>query len=203
MVILLSLAALAADATTPHPHQGVVKPYSVPPRPSTLTSAEQAQIRAGTPVYKQKEEGDGGRGTAIFVVDAPPEKVMATIASFGRYPTWIDEVDACEIYKKESGHVFVRFVLDIPGPVDVEYFIDHTWGKNWVTWTLDYSRESDLHDSVGMWYVQPLPEDPLRSQVEYSVDLRISGWVPDVVREILVDRGLQDATVWLKREAEK
>ena len=88
--------------------------------------------------------------------------------------------------------------------INVEYFIDHTYpaGEDWGTWTLDYSRESDLDDSVGMWRVTALPDDPSKSRVEYSVDIKVSGWVPGFVRDMLVKQGLKDATSWVKEQAE-
>ena len=45
-----------------------------------------------------------------------------------------------------------------------------------MTWTLDYSQESDLDDSTGYWLVYPSPADPSKTRVEYTVDLRVSGW---------------------------
>ena len=46
--------------------------------------------------------------------------------------------------------------------VSLEYFIDHTYAPRLgvLTWTLDYSRLSDLVDSVGYWCVVPHPSSP-------------------------------------------
>ena len=206
-VLFLSMALLlpqahAADAGKAHAHQGVVAPYPTPPKTISLNAEEEESIRAGKPVMKQIEQGSGGRGAAVFVVDASTDAVWRTIKSYNHYAAWIDGVETCEIYRREGDHIYVRFVLTKLG-VDVEYFIDHTVGDDWMTWTLDYSRESDLDDSVGMWRVTPLPDAPGRSKVEYSVDLRTSGWVPGFVRTIIVDQGLKDATSWVKQQAEK
>jgi hypothetical protein len=72
-----------------------------------------------------------------------------------------------------------------------------------LTWTLDYSRSSDLDDSVGFWRVTPVEGAPDRAQVEYSVDIAISSWVPGFVRNLLVDDGLKQATSWVKVQSEK
>ncbi len=206
-VLLLALFALpvavyAADAGTPHPHQGVLKPYPKPPRATTLTPKDHQALAAGQPVYKQTEGETGGRGVAVFQVKAPPQVVWQTISSFHMYPQWIDEVEVCEVYKKAGNAIFVRFVLKSMG-VSVEYFIEHDYrpASTWGTWTLDYGRESDLSDSVGSWLVTEV--SPGVSQVEYSVDLKVSGWVPGFIRKIIVDNGLEDATQWLKVQAEQ
>ena len=207
MILSLLLAAqpsFAADANKPHPHQGAIAAYAQPPVPVTLSAEQEKQFLSGTPVYTQIEGDKGGRGVAVFLVNAPPANVWSTIRSFASYPAWIDGVTTCEIYKTEGDHVYVRFELSKMG-MGIEYFIDHTApaGADWVTWTLDYGRESDLDDSVGMWRVTPLPDDPSKSRVEYSVDLQVSGWVPGFVREMLVDRGIRDATTWVKVQTEK
>lgn len=193
----------AADAEAPHPHQGVLERYANPPVPVSLTAAEEAQIRTDKPVFKQIDNGTSGRGAAVFVVDAPPERVWQTIRSFEKYPDWIDAVEACEVYDVRGDHVYARFVLKKFG-MEITYFIDHTWAAEdgWVTWTLDYSRTSDFDDSVGMWRVSALPEDPQRSKVEYSVDLYVTAYVPGFVRSFVVEQGIKDATKWVKARSE-
>ena len=126
-----------------------------------------------------------------------------TIRNFAAYPQWIDQVKVCEEYAAENGHIYVRFVLGTAG-MKVEYFIDHVYtpGSEWMTWTLDYRRKSELDDSVGMWRVVPIPGQPGAARVEYSVDVAVTTWVPGFVREFLVNQGLKDATSWVKAQAE-
>ena len=96
------------------------------------------------------------------------------------------------------------FVISTWG-VTVEYYVKHDYQpqKGYMTWTLDYTRESDLGDSTGYWLVYPSPLDPSKTRVEYSVDLRIQGWVPGFIQTMLAESGVEDATKWVKREAEK
>ncbi|MCB9796706.1 MAG: SRPBCC family protein [Alphaproteobacteria bacterium] len=206
LLLLLSLSlapALAGDAAKPHPHQGKLAAYPVPPKAVALNAAQEAAFRRGEPVYTQMEGGNQGRGAAVFLVDAPPAKVWATIRDFSSYPGWIDGVSECGVYKTEGDHVYARFLLSRMG-ISVEYFVDHLApaGADYMTWTLDYSRESDLDDSVGAWRVTALPDDPSKSRVEYSVDLMVSGWVPGFIRDMVVDQGLKDATGWVKVQSE-
>ena len=202
-LLALNAPVLAADANKPHPHQGSIGAYPQPPTPVALSAEQEATFLSGEPVYTQFDGGSQGRGVAVFLVNAPPASVWTVIRNFAAYPQWIDGVNECEVYKTEGEHVFVRFEIGKMG-VGIEYFIDHTYpaGADWGTWTLDYSRESDLDDSVGMWRVTALPDDPSKTRVEYSVDVGIDGWVPGFVREFLVNQGIKDATSWVKVQAE-
>lgn len=200
----LATPALAADAAKAHSHKGVLKPYARPPPPLVLTDKEKSRLDSGKSVMRQMEGEAGGRGMAIFRVNANPDVVWATINDFHSYPKWIDEVKKCEIYKKEGGKIDVAFKIS-SFPVSIEYFIAHDYdmANRWGTWTLDYNKESDLDDSVGFWRVTPQENDPSKSIVEYSVDVKIKGWVPDFIREMLVDKGLKQATTWVKVQSEK
>jgi ribosome-associated toxin RatA of RatAB toxin-antitoxin module len=194
----------AGDVGKPHPHQGSLKPYPRPPKPLVLSDADKAVLQSGKPVMRQTEGEAGGRGLAVFVVDAPPDTVWATIRDYPSYPRFIPEVKKCEIYKKDGNDVDVAFVIKSYG-VSIEYFIHHRidMAGRWLTWTLDYGRESDLDDSVGFWRVSPVEGAADKAQVEYSVDIAIKGWVPGFVRSILVDNGLKQATSWVKVQSEQ
>lgn len=206
LALIAAPAAWAADANKPHEHKGVLKPYKQPPPPVSLTAKDQAALGKGEPVMKTLEGESGGRGAAVFRVNAPPDVVWGVISDFKSYPKWIDNVEEIEVYKTTPSTKDVRFELSAIG-FSVEYFIHHMYGQAddtyWCTWTLDYARNSDLDDSVGSWRVSPVAQSPGQSQVEYSVDLRVKGWVPGFIRSLLVDKGLKEATQWVKVQSEK
>ena len=204
VAVATATPGLAADATKPHEHRGLLKPYPKTPPPLVLSAAEQQKLMSGTPVMRQTEGEAGGRGLAVFVVDAPPDTVWGTIRDYASYPRFIPEVKKCEVYKKDGSNVDVEFVIKSFG-VSIQYYIHHQIDLpgRWMTWTLDYSRESDLDDSVGFWRVTPVEGHADRAQVEYSVDIAIKGWVPGFVRSLLVDNGLKQATSWVKVQSEQ
>jgi hypothetical protein len=204
IVLAVAMLATAADPSKPHEHHGKLKPYPRPPPALKLSDAERATLDSGKAVMRQTEGEGGGRGMAIFKVNANPDIAWATIQDFPSYPKWIDEVKKCEIYKKDGGKIDVDFVIK-SFPVTIEYYIHHDYdlANRWGTWTLDYNRNSDLDDSVGFWRVNAVDGNPNQSIVEYSVDIAIKGWVPGFVRDILVDKGLKQATSWVKVQSEK
>ena len=59
---LLSVAALASDPSTPHPHQGELTPITSKPSPIALTAAEKGKLAQGAVVQRQSSGEDGGSG---------------------------------------------------------------------------------------------------------------------------------------------
>jgi len=218
LALQLALApgpAAAADATRPHPHQGILaKIEGSPPRP-TLDAKQQAKVARGEGVLVRDAETGGGRGYAVQAIHATPETIWGRIRDFAAYPRMVSGVKECEIYYEEGDDVRVRFIITAIG-FEYEYFIRHQFNdqlspqfnqqfknnESYATWTLDYTRESDLGDSVGSWRVDPHPDGPEWSLFYYSVDMRTRGWMPGFVRRIIEKKGLRDATEWVKRESE-
>jgi len=153
---------------------------------------------------KQVQEGSGGRGIAIQDVHASPEVIWAKINDFPNYPGMVDNVKSCTVYEKTDDHIKVGFVISAV-MMNVEYYIDHVYhpSEGYMTWTLDYLRESDLDDSVGFWRVEPIPNKPGWTRLFYSVEVRLKGWVPGIVEDMIAKKGLPKATGWVKRESEK
>ena len=197
----------AADPGKAHSHQGTATKFKDPQR-TKLSDAEMNTLKEGKAVRKQVKQGNGGRGIAIMDVSAPVDVVMGVITDFPMYPKWIDQLSKCEIYdRKTVGDqqlIYADFVISSM-MMTIEYYIKHTYtpSKNLITWTLDYSRASDLDDSTGYWLVYTSPDNPQKTRVEYSVDVRVGGWVPGFVEDMLANQGLEDATKWMKRESEK
>jgi len=203
LALLSGGPAHAADANKPHPHQGKSEKFAQP-KPTKLSKSEVVTIKEGRAVRRQVKNDSGGRGIAIMDVKASPDKIWKTIVDYKAYPNWIDKLDKTSIYggTPETG-LKVKFELSVIG-MDVIYFIDHSYhpDKGYMTWTLDYTRESDLDDSTGYWLVYPSPDTPGATRVEYTVDMRLKGWVPGFVENMLAKKGLTMATSWVKKQAE-
>ena len=208
--MVVSASSVAADKNKPHPHSGVLAPYPTTPTVKTLTAQELATLADGKSVQDQfEQEGQSsGRGFVVQDVHATPDVIWSRILSFDMYTTWVDKVQVCEEYEKTdlangNKSMKVRFVLN--AIMSVEYFISHTYypSQSYLTWTLDYSKESDLDDSVGFWYVKALPERPGWSRIYYSVDVKFKGWIPGIIKNMVTRSGLKKATAWVKEESEK
>jgi hypothetical protein len=194
----------AADRNAPHDHQGVIPPYEGAPPAMELSSEQRSDLDRGKPVMVQVQDSrGGGRGMCIQDVAAPPDTVWSRITSYSDYPKWVGPVSECANYEVADDHIKTRFVLKGLG-FRLEYFIDHTYrpDQGFMTWTLDYSRKSDLDDSVGYWFVEPHPATDGWTRLYYSVDVRMKGRVPKFVQDLVTKKGLKEATAWVKRESE-
>jgi hypothetical protein len=201
--LTLSAPAIAADPNVPHEHQGKIAAYKAAPPEIPLSTDDLARLATGQFVLKQLKTESGGRGVSVQDIKAPPATVWSRIVNYGMYPKWVEHVTACGNYKTGGSDIYTRFVLDVWG-AEIEYYIHHTYRPDlgWLTWTLDYGRRSDLDDSVGFWRVVSISESPAMTRVFYSVDIRIKGWVPGVVQDMIARKGLTDATSWVKRVSE-
>ncbi len=201
---MFKLRRSAAAPTGPHDHQGVIAPYEGTPPAMELSAEQRAQLDRGKAVMVQvQDSAGGGRGMCIQDVAAPPEAVWSRITSYDQYPRWVGPVSECANYEVEGDHIKTRFVLKGLG-FRIQYFIDHIYrpDQGFMTWTLDYSRKSDLDDSVGYWFVEPHPARDGWTRLYYSVDVRMKGRVPKFVQDLVTRQGLKEATGWVKRESE-
>lgn len=72
----------------------------------------------------------------------------------------------------------------------LRYFMEHEYDpdQKCMVFHLDYSRRSDIDDSVGYWYVQP--SGRTASRVYYSCECKLRGWVPGPVYNVLTKEAL-------------
>lgn len=68
--------------------------------------------------------------------------------------------------------IYTRMKVGFP-VLKLEFFVKHLHypSLNSLTWTLDYTKQSDFNDSCGYWYVIPHPENPEWSRLYYSVSM--------------------------------
>ncbi|KAJ1617194.1 hypothetical protein T492DRAFT_850265 [Pavlovales sp. CCMP2436] len=148
-------------------------------------------------------------GVAVQDVDAPVDCVLAQIINGEDYVGKVPGLSSVKNYaekKRGDGAVLTKatYLLKLVMGYQLEYFINQIYvPKNrCLTWTLDYSRKSDLHDSAGYWRVDPLPGQPGRSRVFYSSSSLVLG-MPQFVMDLLTSQALKASTAWVKKYAEK
>ena len=183
VVVLLVSASPGAVATdTVAKHAGLY-PYVGPPPLVPLTESERAEIADGEPVYKHVSFGGGGRGVAVFRVNAPPHVIWSVISDFASYPQWVDGVEEASIYQQQGDDIFVCFGVRHWLVGRYAYYVQHTFFATlgWGTWKLDRTRTSDFEETVGFWRVASVPEQPGVSDVTYSASLRLKTWIPEFI----------------------
>lgn len=211
-LVLVAGGAHAADKSKPHPHTGKIKPFKLGKPDVTLKASEVSKVDAGEMFIAQSMSADGlsGRSTAVQSIAAPPNTIWDQLLDFNAYPAKVDKLNECKIYEdkpKGMGNRQLKVMMKIaaaPG-FNYEYYCDHTYSakEKSLIWTLDYERDSDFDDVTGHWYVCPHPEKENWSQVYYSADLKLKGWVPKFILNILTTTAIKSAVTWVKRESEE
>jgi len=203
-----------SSSNQPHDHSGKVTPF-VPGDPKIYLDKKAIKIlKAGKPYETQVKSGMGGRGIVTQDVQAPIDIVWGRILDYNNYAKMVPKTIESTNYKvidvkptrknKLSQIIYTRMKVGFP-LLKLEFFIKHMYYKseNSMTWTLDYTRKSDLDDSCGFWYLMPHPENPKWTRVFYSVEISLFDWVPKFVVDFMSTKALTDATAWVKKFSEK
>jgi len=155
--------------------------------------------------------GESGRGFVIQDIHAPAHIIWQHILDFSSYPNKCPRVKKCDNYETltnsdGSKEIKTCMQLGVCG-IKIKTFIDHRFypNKKCLTWTLDYSRRSDVSESVGYWYIESHP-DTLKhdwSRVFFSVDVITPPFLPNSLKNILKHKALSQSTHWVKEHSEK
>jgi hypothetical protein len=212
---LLLLLVLVIESTGfSEAKKGTFAPFRAgAPDDVPLGPADIDQLNKGVTIKRQFVDAESGEGTALAIqhVHAPVQIILDRIIDFKAYPLMVSGVAECGNYHEythpnKTQTLFTKMVLKAAMMKFNGYF-HHTYYPTLssVTWTLDYSKDSDFVDSVGYWYVAKHPQysDGSHSIVYYSVKLLPASWIPAFVVDILKNQALGQATSWVKYESEK
>lgn len=107
-----------------------------------------------------------------IVINVPPEKLLAVIGDFERYPEFLPEVKKVAVVKREGATAEVSYEIDVIKRV--EYTLRHTVDGNTVRWTL--LRSNLLKKNEGSWVLQPQGDGS--TLATYSLELAFGGFIP-------------------------
>jgi hypothetical protein len=202
---LLSIfLAGAYNPDVPHAHSGILTPITEAPSPISISEAEKAKLLKGEVVLQQQQNGEqGGRGVAVQYINANEGDVWMTILSYHKYKDWVDNVVSCEVYDRKDKDIYIEMISSILG-VKVGFYTKNSLRKpeKYMSWTLDYRKESDVNDMIGYWRVEQIQDAPPITRVDYSTEMKVSG-VPKFVANYLTKDALSSGTKWVKEQAEK
>ncbi|HEV7872335.1 MAG TPA: SRPBCC family protein [Modestobacter sp.] len=133
------------------------------------------------------------QSTQSIVVDAPAAEVMAVIADFPSYPTWVAAAKQVDVLETDAAGRArrVHFVLDA-GAVKDDYVLDYTWdGDRRVDWTLVQGQMQKQQDGS---YV--LAESNGSTTVTYSITIDLSipmlGLIKRKAEKVILDTALKE-----------
>ena len=202
MTLFLGTQAWASDPTRPHPHQGLLTPIRSAPAPLALTGAEQQELAGGKVVLRQDQSTGEGKGVAVQLINAPVDTVWSVILDYDAYPDRIGTVVSCDVYRKDGNELYVDMQSSVMGVKFGQYtrnFIHKDQG--YMSWVLDYSRQSDVDDMVGYWRLESVSTNPPVTRLEYATELKV-GQVPGFLVGFLTKDALRSGTAWVKKHSE-
>ncbi len=192
------------DSVKPHPHQGILPPYE-PVAMDIILDEEQLEELADGDLVQMTIENEkaGGRGIGVIDIAAPTDTVWSRIKGFEHYPEWVGPVDFCEVYH-QAGDTINTHVKISGFLYSYEYYLTNFFWpeQNMLTWTLDYSRESEFDDCVGAWYVEAHPDKDGWSRAWFSSDLKLNSPLPGFLMNFIRKKGIRDAISWVKEQSE-
>ena len=202
LLIIGLMTAEAYDPNSPHSHNGILQSIDSAPQPVELNPAQVAQLERGEVVLQQRLDDSGGGGVAVQYISATEKSVWSTILSYHRYKDWVDNVVSCEMYDRRGDDIYVEMISSIMGFKVGLYTKNHLRkDQQYMSWTLDYQRESDVDDMIGYWRVEQIQESPPITRVDYRTEMKVSG-VPSFVANYLTKDALVSGTQWVKKQAE-
>lgn len=215
-IFIISAVVTASNFNKPHSHMGKVVPFR-PGNPNIKLDGKALGIlKSGKPYQTQVMSGDSGRGLVVQDVDAPTHIVWGRILDYDNYSNMVPKTVESKNYKvvehtptKGNNYlekeIYTRMKVGFP-MLKLEFYIRHFLHIREhmsLTWTLDYTKESDFDDSCGYWYCVPHPDSPNeRTRVYYSVQVSMFDWVPAFVVDFMSKKALTDATAWVKKYSE-
>ncbi len=133
------------------------------------------------------------QSTQSIVVEAPAADVMAVIADFDAYPTWVAAAKRVEVVQTgpDGRAKRVHFVLDA-GAVKDDYVLDYTWeGDRRVSWTLVKGQMQKRQEGS-----YTLVETGGRTEVTYSITIDLSipmlGMIKRKAEKVILDTALKE-----------
>lgn len=193
------------DPARPHAHQGIFRRYKI--GPPNVAGLQQSTVKylpkiesAVIPLRVAPESPKGSmRCTSIQDVRAPASVVWGLLLDYPNYPKFVKGMSKCKPYSRRrtmtgGSVVSAKYTVNVGPSFKLNYYLEHHHEplQNCMTWHLDYSRRSDLFDSVGYWYVEP--RGPELSRVYYTTDSLLPSWIPTPVRKTFTRIAMQSAT---------
>jgi uncharacterized membrane protein len=133
------------------------------------------------------------QSTQSIVIEAPAADVMAVIADFPAYPTWVAAAKKVEVVQDgpDGRAAQVRFVLDA-GAIKDEYVLAYTWdGDRKVSWQLVSGQMQKRNDGS-----YTLVESGGRTEVTYSITIDLSipmlGMIKRKAEKVILDTALKE-----------
>jgi coenzyme Q-binding protein COQ10 len=132
-----------------------------------------------------------------IVIAAPPEKVLAVIEDFAKYPEFLPEVKKTEVTPGPGGTKDVTYTIDIKART-ITYTLRHvSKPPSQSIWT--FVRGEMMKGNDGAWILKPAPGG---TEATYRIDLKLGALVPGFIEKMLAEQNLPGLLQNFKKRTE-
>ena len=135
--------------------------------------------------------------TESIEIDCPPDRLLAVITDFARYPEFLPEIVDAKVISEEAGVWEVAFALQIVRRLEYTLRLEQPTPLK-VQWSL---VEGVFRVNTGSWSLESLDEGS-RTCATYEVETQVGMYVPRSLMKTLVSRSLPDMLGRFKKRAE-
>ena len=140
----------------------IVAAWTATATPLSLSSDQERRLERGEIVVLDiLPPGDhaikGQGGTALTLVNAPPDTVWRVLVDYPRHSGLYPRVTDAQVLEADTAHALVRYVVGV-GPFSFSFHVNNypDAARGRLAWSLDRGRPNDLfRDSWGYWQVEP------------------------------------------------
>jgi coenzyme Q-binding protein COQ10 len=130
------------------------------------------------------------------VIDAPVERVFATIIDYERYPEFLPDIKQVHVLERHDGLAVVRFELELIMRVSYTLRLSEEPPYR-LSWTLEQAKM--LAENNGGW---TLVREGEKTRATYALEVKLRGLIPKSVSTRLLGTTLPETLDRFKARAE-
>jgi len=213
-LFLLPTPSTGSSLDRQHGHEGKITPF-YPGDPNIFLDKNAIKnLNAGKSYITHFRSGPERQDIIVQDIHAPAEVVWSRILDYNNYarmiPNTVEALTNKVIHvdptknDKLSQITHTRMKVSVSF-LELEFFAKYMYypSLNSLTWTLDYTKDNDLDDLCGYWYVIPHPENSTKySRLYYAIEVSMYDWIPQFFCVLLKKNNLKETARWVKKFSE-
>ena len=132
-----------------------------------------------------------------IVIDAPLDKVFATISDYEHYPEFLSECKEVKTSGRKGNQVDVHYKVDVMKTIRYTLRMNEA-PPNKVAWT--FVEGEFMKDNQGSWLLEDAGGG--KTKATYTVEMKLGALVPSSIVKALVETSLPKMLESFKKRAE-
>ena len=133
-----------------------------------------------------------------ILIDAPIERVFATITDYDRYTEFLPEVKSVRSSDRQGPDVLVHYELKLVKTVRYTLKM-HEEAPHRITWS--FQTGEVMKDNRGHWTLES--KGPKQTEATYEIEITLGGLVPKSLVNTMVEQSLPKMLEAFKKRSEQ